>query len=490
MARQLSFFLSCTLTVVAFSTHAQENNIIYQKVVAADRQPNDWFGFSSAISNDFAIVGTLMKDKLKDRTSLKQAGAVCFLKRDKSNHWTEVQKIDGPGATPYQWFGCSVSISEDYAIVGANGDHDILDSTTQVRKGAAYLFKRNEHNKWIEIQKLTLKNRNPQDAFGKIVSIQGNYMAISATGVQLDKAHPSSKGAVFIYSLVENEKWTPIDTIISPDWKCADFGESLGLYGNQLAVTGGRAIYLYQRGASQKWEFTQALQPDDSADSGQSFHLSVCKDYLLVGGAGDYGPFEGKDIPQTDSVYRFVTLMPSGDFKWTYVLNDKHLRDSLKISPSRFKREAEVVESTEKRMKRLAGAGTAYIYHKNKNGNWILAQQIYASDRKYDQHFGNSVSISDSIAVIGAFGDRLDGQEVKDNFYVGAAYVFKLGESGEWKQERKLTSNQRAIWTKFGFSVGAYENTAIIGSRFESGNTEEKQFTPNAGAVYIYTLKK
>ena len=474
------------LLLTVFTANAQEVGVCYEKIIAADRKPDDWFGFSTSMSKDFAIVGALMKEKLKNGIIVKESGAVFFFRRDKFNHWKEVQKIEGPGATPYQWFGCSVSISGDYAIVGANGDHDALDSTTQVRKGAAYLFKRNEQNKWIEIQKLVLKNRSPQDAFGKIVFIQGNYIAVSATGVQLDRGHPESKGCVFIYNLLYNEKGNPVDTIISPDKESADFGESIGLYGNQLVVTGGKTIYLYQRGASDKWVQTQVLQPGDSSNSGRSIHVSVCKDYLLVGQAGDYSPFEGKDIPLTDSVYQFASINPSGDFKSIYVINDKHLRDSFGISASRFKKGAQIVESAEIRKKRMAGAGTAYIYHKDKNGKWILAQQVYASDRKYDQHFGNSVSISDSLAIIGAFGDKLDGQEVKNNFYAGAAYVFKLDKSGEWKLERKLTSNQRAVWTKFGFSVGAFDNTAIIGSRFESGDILEQHFCRNAGAVYIY----
>jgi hypothetical protein len=99
------------------------------------------------------------------------------------------------------------------------------------------------------------------------------------------------------------------------------------------------------------------------------------------------------------------------------------------------------------------------------------------------------MSLSDSLLVVGAFGDALDVENLPDNRYGGAAYIFKKNKNGDWIEIKKITSPQRSVWDKFAFSVSVYNQTVIIGSRFEKENALEKYPILNAGAAYIYEDK-
>ena len=56
----------------------------------------------------------------------------------------------------------------------------------------------------------------------------------------------------------------------------------------------------------------------------------------------------------------------------------------------------------------LTACGSAYLFYKDEGGvdNWGQVKKITASDRNSLTYFGNSVSLSDSIAVIAAYGEN------------------------------------------------------------------------------------
>ena len=76
-------------------------------------------------------------------------------------------KATASDAASYDYFGNSVSISGDYAIVGAGGDDDNGSDS-----GSAYILKRECHS-WIEQAKLIASDGAEYDNFGYSVSISG-----------------------------------------------------------------------------------------------------------------------------------------------------------------------------------------------------------------------------------------------------------------------------------------------------------------------------
>ena len=100
-----------------------------QTLLASDGAAYDYFGNSVSISGDYAIVGAPYDDD-KGSTS----GSAYIFRRDGTN-WSEQQKLLASDGAAVDYFGESVSISGDYAIVGAKYDDD-----KGTNSGSAYMF--------------------------------------------------------------------------------------------------------------------------------------------------------------------------------------------------------------------------------------------------------------------------------------------------------------------------------------------------------------
>ena len=139
------------------------------KLTAADAAEDHEFGNSVSIDGDYAIVGDY---GVNDYT-----GAAYIFKRD-GTAWTQQAKLTAADAAGDDEFGNSVSIDGDYAIVGAygapGGDSYI---------GAAYIFKRDGAS-WTQQQKLTASDSETGAYlyFGETVSISGNLAIVGSDG--------------------------------------------------------------------------------------------------------------------------------------------------------------------------------------------------------------------------------------------------------------------------------------------------------------------
>ena len=116
------------LLLLAFSTGPAYAQFEF-KLTASDKEAGDRFGFSVSISGDRAIVGALFED-----TGGINAGAAYIFERDGSGNWNEVAKVQASDKEAGDFFGISVSISGDRAIVGAD-----REDTGGFFAGAAYV---------------------------------------------------------------------------------------------------------------------------------------------------------------------------------------------------------------------------------------------------------------------------------------------------------------------------------------------------------------
>ena len=100
------------------------------KLTAGDGAADDRFGWSVSISGDYAIVGAYL-----DNDKGSNSGSAYIFQRT-GGSWTQVDKLTAGDGAAGDWFGESVSISGDYAIVGAYGDDDKGSAS-----GSAYVYK-------------------------------------------------------------------------------------------------------------------------------------------------------------------------------------------------------------------------------------------------------------------------------------------------------------------------------------------------------------
>ncbi len=244
------------------------------KIVATDAAAEDFFGASVAISGDYAIVGAFGED-----AGGSNAGAAYIYHRTGTNTWDSGVKIvaTDPGVADYF---SKVAISGDYALVGASAKD----------AGAAYIYHRTGINSWDTGVKIVAADPEAEDAFGQQVAISGDYALVGAIG---EDSGGSSAGAAYIYQRTGTNTWDTGVKIVATDPEAGDFfGSSVAISGDYAIVSAERkdegAAYIYHRTGTNTWDSgvkIEATDPEAYDYFGSS--VAISGDYALVGAYGE-----------------------------------------------------------------------------------------------------------------------------------------------------------------------------------------------------------
>ncbi len=204
---------------------------------ASNRASDDRFGYSVAISGDRAIVGAVFKDGPGGNAG----AAYIFVRTD--GVWAEEAFLKASNAAANDCFGGAVDISGDSAVVGAFYQDSLAGDS-----GAAYVFTRSG-GVWTEQAILKASNAGASDYFGFGVAIDGDTLAVSATGedsnatgVDGEQADNSAADAGGAYIFVRtNGVWTQQAYLKATNTGAGDsFGYRVGISGD-IAVVGAYA---------------------------------------------------------------------------------------------------------------------------------------------------------------------------------------------------------------------------------------------------------
>ena len=163
-------------------------------MTASDGVTGDKFGCSVSISGDYVILGANQDDD----NGLSSGSAYVFTRSGST--WIQQAKILPLYGVTYGYFGNSVSLDGDTAIIGARGD-----DYNGYWAGSAYIFTRSGTN-WTEEQKLLASDGVAYDYFGCSVSIDGEYAIVGVYGAD------DEKGSAYVFN-------KPIPILI-PDLDC------------------------------------------------------------------------------------------------------------------------------------------------------------------------------------------------------------------------------------------------------------------------------
>jgi hypothetical protein len=367
------------------STLSDWNEI--QKLIASDGAASDYFGWSVSISGDYAVIGANYDDSSR--------GSAYVFKRSGTS-WSQEAKLVASDGVAGDRFGWSVSISGDYAVIGAFNDDSV--------RGSAYVFKRSGTS-WSQEAKLVALDGVAGDRFGWSVSISGDYAVIGAN------YDDSSRGSAYVFKR-SGTSWSQEAKLVASDGVAGDrFGWSVSISGD-YAVIG-------------------ACNDDSSRGSAYVFKrsgTSWSQEAKLVASDGAAGDYFG------------ISVSISGD----YAVIGAYYDDSVR--------------------------GSAYVF-KRSGTSWSQEAKLVASDGAVGDWFGWSVSISGDYALIGA---------CQDDSVRGSAYVFKRSGTS-WSQEAKLVASDGAVGDAFGYSVSISGYNIIIGA-YLNDNT----YGTNAGSAYIF----
>ena len=451
-----------------------------KKLTASDATAGDQFGFSVAISGDTVVVGA----RYDDDGGLDSGSAYVF-QRDQGglSNWGELKKLTASDAAAGDQFGYSVAISGDTAVVGASRNDD---GGTQ--SGSAYVFQRDQGgvDNWGQLKKLTASDAAAEDFFGGSVAISGDTAVVGAVWND-DGGTYSGSAYVFQRDQGGLSNWGELKKLTASDAAAGDsFGDSVAISGDTAVVgasfddDGGAnsgSAYVFQRdqGGVDNWGQLKKLTASDAA-AGDYFGYSVAisGDMAVVGADGN-----DDGVTNSGSAYVFQRDQGSPD-NWGEL---KKLTASDAAANDWFGASVAISGDTA-----VVGAkydddggndsGSAYVFQRDQGGvdNWGELKKLIALDAAAYDFFGYSVAISGDTAVVGAYGSYDGG------FGSGSAYVFRRDQGGvdNWGQLKKLTASDAAAGDSFSYSVAISGDTAVVGARYDDDGGND------SGSAYVF----
>lgn len=164
------------------------------KLLAADKSPSAYFGFSVALSSDgnLALVGA---NQSSDSGTANNGAAYLFIRSGIT--WGQQQKLLAADKANYNGFGSAVSLSStgNTLLVGAN--HTADSGTTN--NGAAYLFTKSG-TIWSQQQKLLADDRASNDEFGGAISLSSDASIAMVGAMHRSDNGTTSNGAVYLFA--------------------------------------------------------------------------------------------------------------------------------------------------------------------------------------------------------------------------------------------------------------------------------------------------
>ncbi len=435
-------------------------------ITVSDGAASDYFGHSVSISGDYAIVGALYDDVGSNNN---QGSAYVFHRSGTT--WTQYAKITASDGAPSDYFGGSVSISGDYVIIGAAND-DIGSNSNQ---GSAYIFHRSGTT-WTQQVKISADDGDALDFFSHSVSISGDYAVAGANG---DDDNGSSSGSAYIFHR-SGSTWTQQAKITADDGLDGDsFGHSVSISGDYTIIgaykdevggnSGQGSAYVFHRSGT-TWTQQAHITADDGA-GGDSFgySVSISGDYAIIGAQSD----EVGGNSSQGSAYVFHRSGTSWSQQAKITADDGSASDNFGNCVS-ISGDYLIVGAVADDVGSNNNQGSAYIFHRS-GTTWTQQTHITADGGAASNNFGTSVSISGDYAIIGVQSDEVGG-----NVAQGSAYIYyKSGTT--WTQQTHITAEDGAISDLFGFNVSISGDYAIVGAYDDDVGSNGDQ-----GSAYIF----
>ena len=212
-----------------------------QKLTASDPGSGDFFGYSVDINGDYIVVGAPLEDQ-NESNEIPQSGSAYVFRKDENGRWIEIQKIAAEDAGAESYFGNSVSISERWIAIGADLEaEDQTNANTMMAAGAAYIFEKNDNSEWSQVQKLVPTDREAGDFFGWTVAVSDDLCIVGAYQEDEDQSSQNNDaGAVYVFKYEANQEWKAVQKLVDPERKAgANFGSSIDLDGSTIIVGSG-----------------------------------------------------------------------------------------------------------------------------------------------------------------------------------------------------------------------------------------------------------
>jgi len=369
------------------------------KVTASDGRTGDAFGSAVAIDGDTSIVGAFHWDT--DALRLSSGAAYVFVRS--GSRWVSQARLTASDPGRNAFFGFSVAIEGDTALVGAHGAW-----TGGISAGAAYVFVRSGTS-WTEQARLVASG--PADAsadFGRSVSLSGDTALIG-----------SDSGSAYAF-VRSGTLWTE-QAELQASGGAGGFGWSVSLSGDTAVVgapmdddrgADSGSAYVFVRSGTAWMEQAKLLAPTGAAGDWFGYSLAVNGDMAVIGARRDDDL--GADSGAAEVFVRSGSMWMAES---RLLASDGAAGSSFGSAVALSGNVAVIGASGHDGPFDASGAG--YVFVRTLTG-WVEGTKLQASDSAMNYWFGRSAAVADGTAVVGAVGSY--GRRSES----GAAYIYRL----------------------------------------------------------------
>ena len=390
--------------------------------------------------------------------------------------------LDNPndfGTSTGDFFGHSVATSGNYAIVGSFNAATASGNWA----GVAYIFD-------VTTGALlhTLDNPNPDgtsqsDEFGKSVAISDNYAIVGATG-ENDAGTNSGKAYIF-----NNSTGALVHTLNNPNAYGTStddyFGTSVALSGNYAILSTPYEDYAGGTNSGKAYIFDVTtgalLQTLDNPNAygtsaGDQFGLSVAisGNYAIVGARGEAdagGTESGKAYIFNVSTGALLHTLDNPNAYGTSLID--HFGHSVAITDTYA-----IVGAWQEADASGLASGKAYIFNVTTGALLHTLDNPTAYGTRAGDRFGYSVAMSGDYAIVGAKDE--DDAGGNDS---GKAYIFNVTTGALLQTLDNPNAYGTSAGDNFGWSVAMSDSHVIVGAR-----AEDDAGGISSGKAYIYSL--
>ena len=375
---------------------------------------SDYFGTSVAISGNYAIVGAYNEDK----AGITDSGKAYIFNVATG---ALVHTLDNPnayGESENDYFGREVSIDGNYAMVGVQNEDDAAANDS----GKAYIFNVTTGELVWTLSNPNYNGINGSDLFGSSVAVSGNYAVVGA--YDEDSPTGTNSGVAFIYTIANQSYHV---ALVNP---VADGNDSAEQFGRAVAISG---------------EYVIVGARYNSGTGGKAYIYNASTGALV----------HALDNPSAND--------PTGDqfgnavaINGNYALVSAYAEDDASGSES----------------------GKVYVFNVTTGALLHTLDNPNAYGTSVSDYFGYSVSISGNYAIIGALLEDDAGGSASSK-----AYIFNVTTGALVITLDNPNAYGTSANDMFGYSVSISGNYAIVGAYYE-----DDAVGTNSGKAYIYQL--
>jgi hypothetical protein len=377
----------------------------------------EYFGTSVAVDGDTAVIGVPGR-----YDGGPNAYGVALVYERIGGNWTKVAKLTtSTPQVPPPIFGGAVAIANDVIVVGAEGMDTGSGPSQKIDAGQAYVFVKPSGG-WVDMTQsatLTPTDLATGDVFGASVAASGDWVIVGAPYKN------NQQGAAYVFKKPTGG-WSGT---INQNIKLFVTGVAQDLFGYSVALRGDYAVV--------------GTPGRDTAGTNSNAGAAYMHHY--TGGGSGFWQYLG-ELPPLSHV--------TGEFLGTSVAVDYPFAMVGAPGPS-------------------GGTGRvvtfAYV-----GGSWLEQSVLTADDGATDDAFGWDVQLSGDRAVIAA---HLDDDQGTDT---GSVYVFE--KASLWSQTLKLTAMNGGAIDDYGRRCALSGSHLLVGARWDDS------LASDAGSVHAYEL--